>query len=113
MFLDGFFARNTRRKKEAVRGNYAFRSRRKHVRLEVHRLDLNPETAATLREKRRKVMRWGFKFAVASLVLTGVISVGKIVLRDAFLESPRFKLQHISVITDGSLQPSQIIAATG
>jgi cell division septal protein FtsQ len=113
MFLDGFFARNTHRKRNAVRGNYAFRSRRKRVRIEVHRLDLNPETAASLREKRRRVMRWGFKFAVGSLVLTGLISVGKIVVRDAFVESPRFKLQHISVMTDGSLQPSAIIAATG
>src|SRR2546427_648436 len=67
MFLDRFFAQNTRRKSSAARGNYAFRSRRGRVRLEVHRLDLNPETAATLREKRRKVMRWGVKFAVACL----------------------------------------------
>jgi cell division septal protein FtsQ len=111
--FDRLLARNTRRKKNAERGNYAFRSRRRRVRLNVRRLDLNPETAATLREKRRKVMRWGFKFAVAVLLLTGVASVGKIVVRDAFVDSPRFKLQHFSVITDGSLQPSEIIAATG
>jgi cell division septal protein FtsQ len=113
MFLDRFFARNTHRKKNTVRGNYAFRTRRKRVRIDVRRLDLNPETAASLREKRRKVMRWGFKIAVACLLLTGLVSVGKIVVREAFVESPRFKLQHFSVITDGALQPSQIIAATG
>jgi cell division septal protein FtsQ len=113
MILDRLFARNTRRKKDAVRGNYAFRSRRRRVRLEVHRLDMNPETPASIREKRRKVMRWGFKLAVASLVLTGIVSAGKIVVREAFMDSPRFKLQHLSVITDGSLQPSAIIAAAG
>ncbi|OAI58001.1 hypothetical protein AYO49_06145, partial [Verrucomicrobiaceae bacterium SCGC AG-212-N21] len=111
--FDRLLARNTRRKKNAERGNYSFRSRRRRVRLDVRRLDLNPETAATLREKRRKVMRWGFKFAVAVLLLTGVVSVAKIVVRDAFVDSPRFMLQHFSVITDGSLQPSEIIAATG
>lgn len=113
MFFDRLFARNTRRKKGAVRGNYAFRSRRKRVRLDVHRIDLNPETAASRREQRRKVMRWGFKFAVLSLLLTGLFSVGKIVVRDAFIESSRFQLQHFSVITDGAVQPSEIIAATG
>jgi cell division septal protein FtsQ len=113
MILDHLFARNTRRKKDAVRGNYAFRSRRRRVRLDVHRLDMNPETPASIREKRRKVMRWGFKFAVASLVLTGIVSAGKIVVREAFMDSPRFKLQHLSVITDGSLQPSEIIGASG
>ena len=56
--LDQLFARNTRRKKNAERGNYAFRSRRRRVRLNVRRLDLNPETAATLREM-------GFMHAVA------------------------------------------------
>jgi cell division septal protein FtsQ len=113
MFLDRLLARNTRRKKNVVRGNYTFRSRRKRVRMDVRRLELNPETSASRREKRRKVMRWGFKFAVACLLLTGLVSVGKIVVRDAFLESPRFKLEHISVITDGALRPSEIIAAAG
>ena len=113
MLFDGLLAKNTRRKKNAARGNFAFRSRRKRVRLDVHRLELNPETAASRREKRKKVIRWGFKFAVAALLLTGVISAGKIVVRDAFIESPRFVLQHISVITDGALQPSQIIDAAG
>jgi cell division septal protein FtsQ len=113
MILDYLFARNTRRKKSAMRGNYAFRSRRRRVRLEVHRLEMNPETAASLREKRRRVFRWGFKFAVASLLLTGLVSAGKIVVREAFLDSPRFSLLHLSVVTDGSLQPSEIIAASG
>ena len=88
MILDRLFARNTRRKKDAVRGNYAFRSRRRRVRLEVHRLEMNPETPASIREKRRKVMRWGFKLAVASLVLTGIVSAGKIVVRVLKGENP-------------------------
>ncbi len=113
MILDALFARNTRRKKDAVRGNYAFRSRRRPVRLDVRRLDLNPETPASLREKRRKVFRWGFKFAVATLLLTGLFSAGKIVVRDAFIDNSRFILQHISVMTDGAIEPSEIIAASG
>lgn len=113
MILDRIFAQNKRRKKNATRGNYAFRARRKRVRLDVHRLELNPETAASRREKRNQVIRWGFKFAVGSLLLTGLISVGKIVVRDAFIESNRFVLQHLSVITDGALQPSEIIEASG
>lgn len=113
MILDRIFAQNKRRKKNATRGNYAFRARRKRVRMDVRRLELNPETAASRREKRHQVIRWGFKFAVACLLLTGVISVGKIVVRDAFIESDRFVLQHLSVITDGAVQPSQIIAASG
>lgn len=113
MLLDKLLARNTRRKGNAVRGNYMFRSRRKRVRLDVHRLELNPETAATRREQRRKVVRLGFKFAVFSLMATGVFSVGKIVVRDAFVENDRFRLQHFSVNTDGELSASDIIAATG
>lgn len=111
--FDRLFARNTRRKATTERGNYAFRSRRKKVRFDVHRLDLNPETDATRREQRRKVIRWGFKFALLILLATTVFSAGKIVVRDAFVDNNRFRLQHFSVITDGDLSVSEIIAATG
>ena len=114
MFLDRLFPKNRKRRPSAARGNFAFRARRRgRVRLDVHRLDLNPETAATRREQRRQAMRWGFKFAVAALLLTAVFSAGRIVVREAFTNNQRFQLQHISVVTDGELTPSQIIAATG
>lgn len=111
--FDRLFARNTRRKATTERGNYAFRSRRKKVRFDVHRLELNPETDATRREQRRKVIRWGFKFAMLILLMTTLVSAGKIVVRDAFVDNSRFRLQHFSVITDGDLDASEIIAATG
>ena len=113
IFIAMLFAKNTRRKPGAAKGNYAFRSRRKVVRLEVHRLELNPETAATRRESRRKTARLGFKVAVALLAAMGIFSAGKIVVKEAFLENTRFHLRHFSVVTDGEIAPSQIVAATG
>lgn len=108
-----FFAKNTRRKTNVARGNYTFRSRRKVSRLEVRRLDLNPETSATRRETRRKTARVGFKFSVMILFAMGLFSAGKIVVMEAFVENPRFHLQHFSVITEGELTPAQIIASSG
>ncbi|WP_050027791.1 FtsQ-type POTRA domain-containing protein [Verrucomicrobium sp. BvORR034] len=108
-----FFAKNTRRKPGAAKGNYAFRRRRKVVRLEVHRLELNPETAATRRESRRKTARLGFKLAVGLLAAMGIFSAGKIVVKEAFVDNSRFHLQHFSVVTDGEITPSQIVTATG
>lgn len=107
------FSKNTRRKPGAAKGNYAFRRRRKVVRLEVHRLELNPETAATRRESRRKTARFGFKIAVGLLAAMGVFSAGKIVVKEAFVENPKFQLQHFSVMTEGEITPSQIVNATG
>lgn len=108
-----FFAKNTRRKANVARGNYPFRSRRKVSRLEVRRLELNPETSATRRETRRKTARVGFKFSVMILFAMGLFSAGKIVVMEAFVENPRFHLQHFSVITEGELTPAQIIASSG
>lgn len=116
MFFDKLFPKNRKRRVNATRGNYAFRSRRSrvhHVRLDVHRLEMNPETAATRREQRRKAMRWGFKFAVAALMAIGLFSAGRIVVREAFTNNTRFQLQHISVMTEGELMPSQLISASG
>lgn len=115
MFFDKLFPKNRRRRANATRGNYAFRSRRSRVhqvRLDVHRLEMNPETDATRREQRRQAMRWGFKFAVGALVAIGLFSAGRIVVREAFTNNERFQLQHISVMTEGELSPSQIIAAS-
>lgn len=108
-----FFAKNTRRKGNVTRGNYTFRSRRKPTRLEVRRLELNPETSATRRETRRKTARVGFKFSVMCLFVMGLFSAGKIVVMEAFVDNPRFHLQHFSVITEGELTPSKIIASSG
>lgn len=108
-----FFAKNTRRRTNVARGNYTFRSRRKVTRLEVRRLDLNPETSATRRETRKKTARVGFKFSVMVLFAMGLFSAGKIVVMEAFVENPRFHLQHFSVITEGELTPAQIIASSG
>ncbi|MEZ0277552.1 MAG: cell division protein FtsQ/DivIB [Roseimicrobium sp.] len=114
MFFDRLFPKNRKRRPNAVRGNYAFRSRKKtRVRLDVHRLEMNPETDATRREHRRNAMRWGFKFAVAALMAIGLFSAGRIVVREAFTNNQRFQLQHISVATEGELSPSQLIAASG
>ncbi len=108
-----FFAKNTRRKGNVARGNYTFRSKRRVTRLEVRRLELNPETSATRRETRRKTARVGFKFSVMVLFAMGLFSAGKIVVMEAFVENPRFHLQHFSVITEGELTPAQIIASSG
>ncbi|CAN5742082.1 hypothetical protein BH11VER1_BH11VER1_08970 [soil metagenome] len=108
-----FFAKNTRRKANVARGNYPFRSKRRVTRLEVRRLELNPETSATRRETRRKTARVGFKFSVMILFAMGLFSAGKIVVMEAFVENPRFHLQHFSVITEGELTPAQIIASSG
>jgi cell division septal protein FtsQ len=114
MILDRLFPKNRKRRPNAVRGNYAFRSRKKtRVRLDVHRLEMNPETDATRREQRRNAMRWGFKFAVAALMAIGLFSAGRIVVREAFTNNTRFQLQHISVATEGELSPSQLISASG
>lgn len=108
-----FFAKNTRRKGNVARGNYTFRSGRKLTRLDVRRLELNPETSATRRETRRKTARVGFKFSVMILFVMGLFSAGKIVVMEAFVDNPRFHLQHFSVITEGELTPSKIIASSG
>ncbi len=83
------------------------------MRLEVRRLELNPETSATRREIRRKTARVGFKFSVVILFAMGLFSAGKIVVMEAFVDNTRFQLQHFSVITEGELTPSQIIASSG
>lgn len=114
MLFDKLFPKNRRRRANAVRGNYAFRSKRKpKVRLDVHRLELNPETEASRRARRGRAIRWGFQLSVGILLAVGLFSAGRIVVREAFTHNHRFQLQHVSVITDGELSPSQIIAATG
>ncbi len=114
MLLDRLFPKNKKRRPDAARGNYAFRSRRKpRVRLDVHRLELNPETEASRRVRRGRAIRWGFQAGVGLLLAMGLFSAGRIVVREAFTHNQRFLLQHVSVNTDGELSPSQLIAATG
>jgi len=78
-----------------------------------HRLDLNPETDATRRQKRLRTAGVGAKIAVTFLLLMGVFSAGRIVIKEAFIDNPRFHLQHFSVKTDGDVPVSKLIAATG
>lgn len=111
-----FFARNVRRNGRKAHGNFAFRNRRKVTRLALnHRIDLNPETPATRRQKRLRTAGAGVKAAAVLLFLMGLVSAGKIVVKEAFVNNPRFLLQHISVTTDevAGLTPSQIVETSG
>ena len=103
-----------RKQKEggARKENYQFR-RRKVEPTEIHFLDLNPQTAATRRAGRRAGARRGFKAAMALIAFMGLFSLGKLVLKEAFLDNPRFHLQHVAVLTDGALTPAEIVSATG
>ncbi|MFZ4765059.1 MAG: cell division protein FtsQ/DivIB [Roseimicrobium sp.] len=113
LLLDKLLARNTRRKTNAVRGNYVFRARRKKVRLNVHRIELNPETDASRRAGRKRALRYGARLAAMVLLVTLFTSAVAIVVRDAFVENDRFILKHFSVTTEGELSEADIIAACG
>jgi len=112
-----FFTDNIRRKGSKPRGNFVFRRRKRKVtRLEVrHRMELNPETEATRRQRRLRAAGTGVKMAAVLLFLMGLFSAGFIVVKEAFVENPRFQVQHISVVTDGNsgLSQRQIIEASG
>lgn len=108
------FSKNVRRNGKGPQGNFMFRRRRTTLRVEMkHLLELNPETDATRREKRLRTAGKGVRIAAMLLFAMALISAGKIVVQEAFLENPHFKLQHLSVTTDGILTSSQIVAATG
>jgi hypothetical protein len=113
MFLSG----NIHRKTKKGQGNFVFRRKKAKVtRLEVrHRMELNPETDATRRQKRLRTAGVGVKVAAGLLFVMGLFSAGVIVVKQAFMENPRFQLKHISVVTDGAagLSPSQIVEASG
>ncbi len=107
------FSKNTRRQGKETKGNFVFRRRRQVVRVSLkHHLELNPETAATRRQKRMRAAGKGAKAAAALLFVMGLISAGKIVVKEAFVDHPRFILQHFSVVTDGDLTAPEIVAAT-
>ena len=114
-----FFRPNKRRKiTNQKRQNYSFRSRKKkdQAPAEVHILHYNPETDASLREKRRDRHRREFKIAVALIGLMAVLALVRVVVKEAFMENPKFRLQRFSVLTDnpnGALSVPDIVAATG
>ncbi|TLD68408.1 FtsQ-type POTRA domain-containing protein [Phragmitibacter flavus] len=112
-----FFSGNIRRKTKKVQGNFVFRRKKAKVtRLEVrHRMELNPETDATRRQKRLRTAGAGVKVAAGLLFVMGLFSAGVIVVKQAFMENERFQLKHISVVTDGAagLSAGQIVEASG
>jgi hypothetical protein len=109
-----FFSTNIKRNGKGPQGNFVFRRKRRKLQVELkHRLDLNPETDATLRQKRMRTAGKGVKFAFVFLLAVGLFSAGRIVVNEAFVKSERFQLRHFSVSTDGDLDSAQIISATG
>jgi len=108
------FSRNIKRNGKGPQGNYVFRRPRKKLHVELkHRLELNPETDATRRQKRLRTAGVGAKIAMIFLCIMGLFSAGRIVIKEAFIDNARFHLQHFSVKTDGNLTTSQIVAASG
>ncbi len=111
--MKSLFATNKPRKKsQAATGNYAFR-RKSSSRSAVHRLELNPETDASRRAKFRKRAGLGARWAVGILCSIMLLAILKIVVVEAFVLNPRFKIANISVLTEGPLSRSAIENASG
>lgn len=105
-------ANKPRKKRQAAKGNYAFR-RKTSSRTAVHRLELNPETEASRRAKFRKRAGLGARWAVGILCSIMLVAILKIVVMEAFVTNQRFHLSEISVMTEGPLSRSSIINASG
>ena len=107
------FAKNKpRKKRQAAKGNYAFR-RKSSSRSAIHRVELNPETDASRRAKFRKRAGVGARWAVGILSSIMLVAILKIVVMEAFVVNPRFRLSEISVLTEGPLTRSTIVNASG
>ena len=105
-------------KRLARRPNFRFRkpSKKKLKNPEptaFHFLDLNPETEATVRVARRRRVRKGAIIAASLIVFMGLVSLFKLVWKEAFLNGSTFQLRHISVVTEGALTPDEIVASSG
>jgi cell division septal protein FtsQ len=105
------FSSNKPRRRTST-GNYAFR-RKKPARLEVHRLDMNPETEATRRAALRKRAGVGARWAFGLLSGIVFLALMKVVVMEAFVNNANFRLQHIEVVTQGPLSRSEIAAVSG
>lgn len=86
---------------------------RRRVRVEVPnrdlgREDLNPETPATIRERRRRTAGKGVRIAALLFFFMGIISAGHLVIQKAFSQNERFLLNHISVQTSGFVSEAKI-----
>src|SRR2546422_607889 len=81
------------------------------ARTEVHRLDLNPETDASRRAAFRKRAGAGARWAFRLLSAIVLVAVVKVVVREAFVDNPKFLLQHIEVLTAGPVGKSAIESA--
>ncbi len=101
-----------RKKRQAAKGNYAFRSKASS-RTSIHRLELNPETDASRRAKFRKRAGLGARWAAGILGSIMLVAILKIVVMEAFVTNQRFHLSDISVLTEGPLSRSAIINASG
>ncbi|MEI6534119.1 MAG: FtsQ-type POTRA domain-containing protein [Verrucomicrobiaceae bacterium] len=101
-----------RKKRQAAKGNYAFR-RKSTPRSAIHRLELNPETEASRRARFRKRAGLGARLAVGILSSIMLVAILKVVVMEAFVANPRFRLQDISVHTEGPLSRSSIVTASG
>ena len=57
--------------------------------------------------------RRGFRLAVILIACMGLLALTRLVVKVGFMENERFHLQDFSVVTEGPLEPDDIISATG
>jgi cell division septal protein FtsQ len=105
------FSSNKRRRRTST-GNYSFR-RRKPARTAVHRLDMNPQTAATRRAAFRKRAGVGARWAFGLLSAIVFLALMKVVVMEAFVSNPNYHVQQIEILTKGPLSRSEIATASG
>lgn len=104
---------SNKRRSRTSKGNYSFRRKRKSPRIEVHRLDLNPETDASRRALLRKRAGTGARWAFGLLSCIVFFALLKVVAMEAFVTNERFLIKHINVITKGPLSVSSLTAFSG
>ena len=109
-----FFTSNKKRRRKTTRGNFLFRRKRPSQsalhRLELNRLDLNPETDATRRERLIRRAGTGARWAFGILAVIMFCALMKVVINEAFINNQGFRLQKIDVHTAGPLSESAVYA---
>jgi len=110
--MSPIFSSNKHRRRTST-GNYAFRRKAPPARTEIHRLEMNPETAATRRAAFRQRAGTGARWAFGLLSVIVFLALLKVVVMETFVSNPNFHIQNIEVLTTGPLSDSEIATISG
>ncbi|MCB1211526.1 MAG: FtsQ-type POTRA domain-containing protein, partial [Verrucomicrobiales bacterium] len=78
-----------------------------------HEVDLEPDSPVIREHKKAEARRRGFKYAAWLVILIVVGTVGWAVIKETFVENPKFGLREVIVNTRGALTPRKIVRVLG